>query len=129
MENAVEASAVWGRASRPDLAVACLPPRVGVYGAEKQDRGPWRGSNRAAVATRGDATAGDPPVRGLGLATAKKQDRARTSLGRGHRSDRAREFGLAGNTSAAPERRWRERHRLSGSEGRHGRCWVQPRVA
>ena len=50
-----------------------------------------------------------------------RSESGRTSLGRGHGTDSARDARLAGR-ARAPERRRRERHRLGSSEGRHGAC-------
>ena len=60
------------------------------------------------------------PVRGHPQKKTRSASR-RTSLGRGHGTDSARDARLAGR-ARAPERRRRERHRLGSSEGRHGAC-------
>lgn len=66
------------------------------------------------------------PVRGHPQKKTRSASR-RTSLGRGHGTDSARDARLAGR-ARAPEHRRRERHRLSSSEGRHGAAGSSRRV-
>ena len=107
------------RAWRLERAVACVEAALARTRPETQiatftqARGDAFGPRPCAPRA---SRAGSRPA-----AEKNRSESGRTSLGRGHGTDSARDARLAGR-ARAPERRRRERHRLGSSEGRHGAC-------